>query len=140
MRFGGAFDSEMRPIVLTSTHRYFLPLVLLIPFIPLPATPSLTPAPSALNPPLILTRQPYADSSNPATSQTLLLALADLHAINALVPTWDARRDWYEWLKAMERSRLARAVGVVWVGWVVVNAVLGARAVSPVPRISVTLR
>jgi hypothetical protein len=112
-------------------YSYFLPLVLLVPFIPLPSTPSLTPASTALNPPLILAKQPYTDSSNPATSQTLLLALADLHAINALVPAWDGRREWYDWLREMERPRLIRAVAVVWCAWIVVNAVLGARAVSP---------
>jgi hypothetical protein len=38
------------------------------------------------------------------TSQTLLRALADLHAINGLVPTFEARREWIEWVKTMERE------------------------------------
>ncbi|GHJ89663.1 hypothetical protein NliqN6_6065 [Naganishia liquefaciens] len=108
--------------------RYFLPLVLLLPFVPYPSNPSLTPAPTTLNPPLILSTQPYTTSANPATSQTLLRALADLHAINGLVPTFEARREWIEWVKTMERKRLLRALGVIWTAWILVNAVLGARA------------
>ena len=108
--------------------RYFLPLVLLLPFMPYPSNPSLTPAPTTLNPPLILSTQPYTTSANPATSQTLLRALADLHAINGLVPTFEARNQWIEWVKMMGRKRLLRALGVIWTAWILVNAVLGARA------------
>jgi hypothetical protein len=95
---------------------------------PYPSNPSLTPAPTTLNPPLILSTQPYTTSATPATSQTLLRALADLHAINGLVPTFEARREWFEWVQAMERKRLIRAIGVVWTAWILVNALLGARA------------
>ncbi|KAJ9099916.1 hypothetical protein QFC21_003921 [Naganishia friedmannii] len=107
--------------------RYFLPLLLLIPLVPLPSTPSLTPASTILNPPLILATQPYTSPSAPATSHTLLLALSDLYAINALVPVWETRMDWVDWAKRVERRRLARAVAVIWGAWIVINALLGAR-------------
>lgn len=82
-----------------------------------------------LQPPLIHS----TTKSQPATTQTLLLTLSHLYAINGMMPSelWapagrgllDRLKQWEE----MERKRLLRGGVVIWLGWVVLNLLLGAK-------------
>lgn len=110
-----------------SVSRLFLPPLLLIPFIPLPATPSLRPPSVHLQPPLI------HSSTTPATTQTILLTLSHLHAIDSTLAYALGTQKQKEWIlswKEIEVRRLVRGGLILWGIWMGINFIIGGRAVS----------
>ena len=107
--------------------RLYLPPLLLLPFVPFPKTPSLRPPSAHLEPPI------SHSETSPATSHTVLVTLAHLHVINDLLPAsllGPVQLRWIESWRSMDSKRLVRGGLVLWVFWVLLNMLLGGRAVS----------
>ncbi|KAK4687064.1 hypothetical protein P7C73_g3056, partial [Tremellales sp. Uapishka_1] len=105
--------------------KYLLPPLVFAPLIPLsslriPSTkPSLVAAPVA-----------PSSQSQPSTSETILATLADLHAINALlppspIPTFTSV---YERFRQLGSLRLVRGLVVIWISWIILGKIIGFRS------------
>ena len=105
-------------------YRAFLPLLfvpLVVPLSPYFTTLGTNPSSS------------QAENITPSTTQSVLMTLSHLHALNAMLPptTMDpAHISWLKSWKDMERHRLVRGGITIWIMWIGLNLVLGGRAVS----------
>lgn len=115
-----------------SAWMYFLPPILVIPFLPLPTSPTLRPLSVNMRQSLI----EGTTQSQPATTQTLLLTLSHLYAINGMISSTsvdlvatpgrtvlDYLQEWNE----IEKKRLIRGGLILWIGWILANTLLGGR-------------
>jgi hypothetical protein len=106
------------------TYRAFLP-VLFVPLV-VPLSPYFSSLGTNTSP-------SHAETITPSTTQSVLMTLSHLHALNAMLPpaTMDpAHISWLKSWKDMERHRLVRGGITIWIMWIGLNLVLGGRAVS----------
>jgi hypothetical protein len=106
------------------TYRAFLPLI----FVPLVVP--LSPYWSSIGTDI---RPSTMEGVTPSTTQSVLMTLSHLHALNAMLPPTTVDPVHISWLKSwkdMERHRLIRGGISIWVMWIGLNLALGGRAVS----------
>jgi hypothetical protein len=105
--------------------RYLLPVAFFLPLLPLDRLRLPQVSQSAKKPP-----PPESTPSQPATHDTLLHTLSDLHAIYALLPPSPSKQveGIYARIGGLGQTRLIRGFIVIWSTWLILGRVIGYRS------------